>query len=502
MRVALLGPTHPHRGGIAHYTTLLARSFAKSHETHIVSFTRLYPGILFPGATQFDRSAEALLPPVDPERLLDSVNPLTWRRAGMRLRALDPDILIVPWWHPFFGPSLGTAARIAKHGSRPKRIFLTHNVEPHEATPVDRWLAGYGLGAADGFLVHARAEAERRKLRADGRPGPSHRREFFSEPGRRAARAAISRAGGSSVLRMSRPQGTRTRSKPSGSRAGMRGTPRRGRVLRRASYDAILRSPAPKERSSSAGMWPTKRRPTSPPTSSLPHRPPLARGSRRWLGAGVPVMPRASRRGLEGRRRGGFPALLVGPPDPKGLRTSDREIFRRKLRPHPARSRRPGSLTGRAGEALISLSEGVELRSVWGLCRAQPLLIHAGVLTSLLASTSSGGFRRQRLDRRHAQRVAAEFPCRSTCSPWGESLLRWRRERRRARARGGKAGLRGFEQRRRARARHPGNLARSGCRCFARAPWPQAPLLRRTRAVWPRAGRLRGFALQRHRGVH
>ncbi len=200
MRVALLGPTHPHRGGIAHYTTLLARAFAKSHETHIVSFSRLYPGLLFPGVTQFDRSMEALLPPVEPEPLLDSVNPLTWRRTGVRLRALAPDLLVVPWWHPFFGPSLGTASRLARRGDRPKRIFLVHNVEPHEPTPVDRWLAGYGLGAADGFMVHAQAEAERLRSRARGRPirvHPHPTYEFFSErrPSRESARAAIGARG-------------------------------------------------------------------------------------------------------------------------------------------------------------------------------------------------------------------------------------------------------------------------------------------------------------------
>src|SRR2546427_2555374 len=200
MRVAFLGPTHPHRGGISHYTTLLARAFARSDETHIVSFSRLYPGIFFPGATQFDRSADAILPPVEPERLLDSVNPLTWRRTGARLRELNPDLLVVPWWHPFFGPSLGAAARAARRGSLPKRIFLCHNVEPHEATPIDRWLADYGLGAADGFLVHARSEAERLNPRARGRPirvHPHPSYEIFSErrPTREAARAAIGAAG-------------------------------------------------------------------------------------------------------------------------------------------------------------------------------------------------------------------------------------------------------------------------------------------------------------------
>jgi glycosyltransferase involved in cell wall biosynthesis len=163
----------------------------------MISFRRLYPGLLFPGTTQFDRSAEAIRPPVEAEPLLDSLNPITWRAAGMRLRALAPEVLIVPWWHPFFGPCLGTAARVARRGpGAPKRIFLCHNVEPHEGTPLDRALAGYALGAADGFLIHAQAEAERLRHRARGRPVRVHplpTLEVFSErrPSREEARAAL-----------------------------------------------------------------------------------------------------------------------------------------------------------------------------------------------------------------------------------------------------------------------------------------------------------------------
>ena len=202
MKVALLGPTHPYRGGIAHYTTLLARALTKRHDVSIVSFSRLYPGFLFPGTTQFDASEEAILPPVTAERLVDSLAPWTWSAAGRRLRAIAPDLLIVPWWHPFFGPSLGKAARVARpRGARaPKRVFLCHNVEPHEPTPVDRALASYGLGAADGFLVHARAEADRLRGRLKGRPVRVHPHpsyEIFSarRPSREEARASLGAEG-------------------------------------------------------------------------------------------------------------------------------------------------------------------------------------------------------------------------------------------------------------------------------------------------------------------
>jgi glycosyltransferase involved in cell wall biosynthesis len=203
VRFALLGPTHPYRGGIAHYTTLLARAIAARHDVAIVSFSRLYPRFLFPGTTQLDASEAALLPPVPAERILDSLNPLTWRAAGSRLRSLAPDILVVPWWHPFFGPSVGTAARRARdprRDARPKRLFLCHNVEPHEPTSILRALAAYGLGAADGFLVHARSEATRLLPRAEGRPVRVHPHPSYEILGsarvsREEARAALGAEG-------------------------------------------------------------------------------------------------------------------------------------------------------------------------------------------------------------------------------------------------------------------------------------------------------------------
>ncbi len=198
MKAAILGPTYPHRGGIAHYTTLLARALHTRHELSIVSFRRLYPGFLFPGTTQLDTSGTPIEPPVRPEPILDSLNPITWAKAGRRIRSLAPDFVVVPWWHPFFGPSLGTASRMARSrgGGRPARIFLCHNVSPHEGTPLDAALTAYGLGGADAFLVHARSEALKLERLARGRPVRVHPHpsyEIFSEgaPRREEARQAL-----------------------------------------------------------------------------------------------------------------------------------------------------------------------------------------------------------------------------------------------------------------------------------------------------------------------
>ena len=68
---------------------------------------------------------------------------------------------------------------------------------PHEATPLDRALTTYGLGAADAFLVHAHAEAKKLGPLAQGRPVRVHPHPtyaIFSERtvSREQARRALS----------------------------------------------------------------------------------------------------------------------------------------------------------------------------------------------------------------------------------------------------------------------------------------------------------------------
>ncbi|MEM8997865.1 MAG: glycosyl transferase family 1, partial [Acidobacteriota bacterium] len=91
MRIALVGPTYPFRGGIAHYTTLLDAALRARHDVHFVSFKRQYPDFLFPGQTDRDPSDE----PMRAEHanfLLDSLNPLTWRRSARSLVDFEPEL--------------------------------------------------------------------------------------------------------------------------------------------------------------------------------------------------------------------------------------------------------------------------------------------------------------------------------------------------------------------------------------------------------------------------
>jgi glycosyltransferase involved in cell wall biosynthesis len=160
MRICLIGPFPPLRGGIAHYNSQLAMELAKRHEIALISFSRQYPTLLFPGRTQFDQ--DSAIQGLAAEAILDSVNPLSWLRVGRRIIAIAPDLTIIHWWHPFFSPCLGATIRLAGKRSRGSVIFICHNVIPHEPFPWARRLTRFALAQGDAWLVHS--ETDRRDL--------------------------------------------------------------------------------------------------------------------------------------------------------------------------------------------------------------------------------------------------------------------------------------------------------------------------------------------------
>lgn len=148
MRFVVVGPAWPLRGGIAHFTENTVESLRPHGEVHLVTFSRQYPGPLFPGTTQEDRSARHA--ELSSEPLIDSVNPLTWVGAARRIRELKPDAVVFMWWHPFFGPCYGTMARML---SGVRKVVIAHNVLPHERGPLDGLLSGLCFRAMDRAVV-------------------------------------------------------------------------------------------------------------------------------------------------------------------------------------------------------------------------------------------------------------------------------------------------------------------------------------------------------------
>ncbi|MBN2414762.1 glycosyltransferase [bacterium] len=174
MRIVVIGSAYPLRGGIAHYTALLYRILKKrGHVVRVFSFKRQYPKLFFPGKTQMDEGEELI--PIESDPVLDTVNPVTWIRAVVRLRRIRPDLLVFKYWMPFFAPCYTTVSRLAKLFLGCPAIFITHNVIPHERRPGDRLLTRIALAGADAFIVHSQAvgdDLHRLKPRADCRRVP------------------------------------------------------------------------------------------------------------------------------------------------------------------------------------------------------------------------------------------------------------------------------------------------------------------------------------------
>lgn len=150
-RLALVGPVYPYRGGIAHTTEAIFRGLrARGHELLAVNFSRQYPGLLFPGKSQYEEPRPS--DDIGAERRLDSIGPWSWWSTARRLAAWRPDAVVFMYWMPFFAPAYAAVAWwLRRRGVRV--LAVVHNALPHERRPLDRTLAGIFLRQCHGVLA-------------------------------------------------------------------------------------------------------------------------------------------------------------------------------------------------------------------------------------------------------------------------------------------------------------------------------------------------------------
>ncbi|HET6402869.1 MAG TPA: glycosyltransferase family 4 protein [Candidatus Kapabacteria bacterium] len=176
MRIVIVGTAYPLRGGIAHHISLLEQTLVRrGHDVKVITFKRQYPKFLFPGKSQEeitnddsdDRSSRITNGPA--EQLIDSINPITWMKAGVAAANFKPDLILFKYWIPFFAPAYGVLARTAKrltrkHGRECRVAFIVDNVLPHEKRPGDLMLTKFAFRAVDYFIVLS--DAVERDLKA------------------------------------------------------------------------------------------------------------------------------------------------------------------------------------------------------------------------------------------------------------------------------------------------------------------------------------------------
>tara|TARA_Y100000310_G_C20643824_1_gene795460 strand:+ start:709 stop:1827 length:1119 start_codon:yes stop_codon:yes gene_type:complete len=159
MKITVIGPTFPYKGGISHYNTVFCQNLIKTHKIDAISFKRQYPKLLFPGKDQRDKKSKDRIK-FKATELIDTINPFTWLKTVKRIQEFCPEIVLLYWWTPYFTFNFFTISYLVKKLTRSKVVFLCHNVAPHEARFVDKFLTKIGLSYADSFIVHGEEEKE------------------------------------------------------------------------------------------------------------------------------------------------------------------------------------------------------------------------------------------------------------------------------------------------------------------------------------------------------
>ncbi len=70
MKIVLIGPFPPYRGGISLFNHSLADELDKDHDVHRITFSLQYPKAMFPGKSQYSEFKGKLS-----SRLINSINP-------------------------------------------------------------------------------------------------------------------------------------------------------------------------------------------------------------------------------------------------------------------------------------------------------------------------------------------------------------------------------------------------------------------------------------------
>ncbi len=154
MKIALISPLPPYRGGIAQFGKMLVSALEKENCTvEGINYSHLYPDFLFPGKTQFESGFHRS------NGLIHAYNPFSWSKVKKIIENRKPDIIISQWWHPFFAPCL-----TAVNPGGIKSAAICHNIKPHESFPMADYFSNRFFSKQDLLAVHSKQAAEEAEL--------------------------------------------------------------------------------------------------------------------------------------------------------------------------------------------------------------------------------------------------------------------------------------------------------------------------------------------------
>jgi len=161
MRITVIGPTYPIKGGISHYSTLLVRELRKSHDTLFISYRYQYPELIYPGKGQKKEDKNPIRE--EAEYLWHTLQPWTLNRIARRIREHKSEAVVMMWHTHFFGWHIAKLAKLIRKSTGCPVILICHNVKQHESKPLEGQLTRKAYNAVDGFIVHSDEDMENLK---------------------------------------------------------------------------------------------------------------------------------------------------------------------------------------------------------------------------------------------------------------------------------------------------------------------------------------------------
>lgn len=160
MKICLIAPVPPFRGGIAKYCYSLAQELEKRHDLLLLSYKRQYPALLYGRKSQVDPNISREDVAAEFRQLsydIDSARVRSWREASERIIAFTPDLVILPWWVTYWAPMYAYLLSSMKKRSI-RVVFICINVFEHEDSALKKSVATFILRRVDSFIVHSEQE--------------------------------------------------------------------------------------------------------------------------------------------------------------------------------------------------------------------------------------------------------------------------------------------------------------------------------------------------------
>ncbi len=156
-RIVIFGPGPQFKGGIANYTTSLAKTLDKlGAEVFIVSWTQQYPSII--PRDFIDRSSKKNLfegTNIKVEYVTNYNNPLSWEETINVIKRINPDATVFQWALAIQGLPMGYIAKGLKRSCNCEIIFDLHVVAQKEGSTIDKFMLKYALSKPHTFIVHS-----------------------------------------------------------------------------------------------------------------------------------------------------------------------------------------------------------------------------------------------------------------------------------------------------------------------------------------------------------